>query len=118
MNNYLLASKHYFILLFQMGCSKTFMDNFLNRSFYKLGYIVGEHPGYFIIVPILLACICFTGYQRIEYEIDPEYLFTPINGPGKIERAVVEQYFNVNYTHNFNLGRITRAGKTFYSLLS
>ncbi|XP_043461962.1 patched domain-containing protein 3 isoform X1 [Leptopilina heterotoma] len=94
-----------------MGCSKKFMDNFLNRSFYKLGYIVGEHPGYFIIIPLLLACICFTGYQRIEYEIDPEYLFTPINGPGKIERAVVEQYFNVNYTHNFNLGRITRAGR-------
>lgn len=89
----------------------TCVDDFLNRAFHKLGLIVGHHPGYFVIVPVLLACICFTGYQRIHYEIDPEYLFSPINGPSKTERAIVEQYFKVNYSHRFNLGRITRPGK-------
>ncbi|KAH0954942.1 hypothetical protein HN011_012426 [Eciton burchellii] len=89
----------------------TCVDDFLNRAFYKLGLIVGRHPGYFVIVPILLACICFTGYQRIHYEIDPEYLFSPVNGPGKVERAIVEQYFKVNYSHQFNVGRITRPGR-------
>jgi patched domain-containing protein len=47
----------------------------------------------------------------VKYEIDPEYLFSPSNGEGKSEREVVEQYFKVNYTHRFNVGRITRAGK-------
>lgn len=48
----------------------------------------------------------------MHYEIDPEYLFSPINGHGKTERAIVENYFKVNYTHRFNVGRITRPGKT------
>ncbi|KMQ86971.1 patched domain-containing protein 3 [Lasius niger] len=89
----------------------TCVDDFLNRAFYKVGLLVGRHPGYFVIVPILLACICFTGYQRINYEIDPEYLFSPVNGPSKTERAIVEQYFKVNYSHQFNVGRITRPGR-------
>ncbi|XP_011164677.1 patched domain-containing protein 3 [Solenopsis invicta] len=88
----------------------TCVDDFLNRAFYKVGLVVGRHPGYFIIVPILLACICFTGYQRIHYEIDPEYLFSPVNGPSKTERAIVEQYFKVNYSQ-FSFSRITRPGR-------
>ncbi|XP_043494898.1 patched domain-containing protein 3 [Polistes fuscatus] len=89
----------------------TCVDDFLNRAFHKVGLVVGRHPGYFVIVPTLLACICFTGYQKIHYEIDPEYLFSPVNGPGKTERAIVEQYFKVNYSHQFNVGRITRPGR-------
>ncbi|XP_071874799.1 patched domain-containing protein isoform X3 [Bombus fervidus] len=89
----------------------TCVDDFLNRAFHKLGLVVGRHPGYFVIVPVLVACICFTGYQKIHYEIDPEYLFSPTNGPSKMERAIVEQYFKVNYSHKFNLGRITRPGR-------
>lgn len=89
----------------------TCVDDFLNRAFHRLGLTVGHHPGYFVVVPVLLACICFTGYQRIHYEIDPEYLFSPTNGPSKTERTIVEQYFKVNYSHHFNLGRITRPGE-------
>ncbi|XP_031829962.1 patched domain-containing protein isoform X3 [Nomia melanderi] len=89
----------------------TCVDDFLNRAFHKLGLVVGHHPGYFVVIPVLVACICFTGYQRINYEIDPEYLFSPTNGPSKTERAIVEQYFKVNYTSQFSLGRITRPGR-------
>ncbi|KZC09210.1 Patched domain-containing protein 3 [Dufourea novaeangliae] len=93
-------------------CSNlTCVDDFLNRAFHKLGLVVGRHPGYFVVIPVLLAFICFTGYQRIHYEIDPEYLFSPTNGPSKTERAIVEQYFKVNYSHYFSLGRITRPGR-------
>ncbi|KAF5284697.1 hypothetical protein FQR65_LT13450 [Abscondita terminalis] len=87
------------------------LDDFLNRSFYRLGLFVGRHPGYFVIIPVLLFLLCLTGYQRIHYNIDPEYLFSPVNGPGKYERAVVEEHFKLNYTHRFNVGRITRAGR-------
>ncbi|XP_015605307.1 patched domain-containing protein 3 [Cephus cinctus] len=94
-----------------MRCTLTCVDDLLNRAFHKIGLVVGRHPGYFVIVPVLLACICITGYQKIHYEIDPEYLFSPINGPGKYERAIVEKYFKVNYSHHFDVGRITRPGR-------
>ncbi|XP_077302916.1 patched domain-containing protein [Arctopsyche grandis] len=94
-----------------MTCGITCVDNLLNRSFFKLGLIVGRHPGYFLIVPVLLSLLCITGYQQIKYEIDPEYLFSPIYGEGKTERNIVEEFFKVNYTHRFNVGRITRPGR-------
>ncbi|RZF35137.1 hypothetical protein LSTR_LSTR009443 [Laodelphax striatellus] len=50
-------------------------------------------------------------YQRIQYEMDPEYLFSPEEGPGKTERAIVEHYFKMNYSSRFNPTRITRAGR-------
>nr|XP_022905229.1 patched domain-containing protein 3 [Onthophagus taurus] len=87
------------------------VDDLLNKAFFRLGLFVGKHPGYFIIVPVLVTLLCVTGFQRIKYNIDPEYLFSPINGDGKHERAVVEKLFSVNYTSQFNVARITRAGR-------
>ncbi|XP_055316514.1 patched domain-containing protein 3 isoform X2 [Sitodiplosis mosellana] len=87
------------------------VDTTLNRSFYKLGKVIGRNPGYFIIVPVLLTIIFITGYQQLKYQIDPEYLFSPQNGAGKHERAIVEEFFRVNYTSSFSVERITRAGR-------
>jgi hypothetical protein len=94
-----------------MRCGLTCVDRTLHASFYQLGLTVGRRPGYFLIVPILLTLFCITGFQRIKYEIDPEYLFSPMNGEGKTERAVVESFFKPNYTSRFNVGRITRPGE-------
>ncbi|CAG9783858.1 unnamed protein product [Diatraea saccharalis] len=94
-----------------MGCKLTFVDDILNKSFYKLGLVVGKQPGYFIIIPVLLTLVMITGYQRVHYEMDPEYLFSPVSGQGKLERRIVEEHFKVNYSHRFNVGRITRAGR-------
>ncbi|KAH9645899.1 hypothetical protein HF086_010098 [Spodoptera exigua] len=94
-----------------MGCRLTIVDDVLNKSFYKLGLVVGRQPGYFIIIPLLLTLLMITGYQRIHYEMDPEYLFSPVSGQGKYERRIVEENFKVNYSHRFNVGRITRAGR-------
>lgn len=55
-------------------------------------------------------------FQQLKYEIDPEYLFSPENGAGKHERSIVEEFFKVNYTSNFNVGRITRAGNKTASI--
>ncbi|XP_068897775.1 patched domain-containing protein 4 isoform X4 [Tenebrio molitor] len=87
------------------------VDEILNKSFYKLGLLVGHHPGYFLVIPFLLTLLGITGFQRIHTNIDPEYLFSPINGEGKMERAIVENFFKVNYTSKFNVARITRAGR-------
>lgn len=87
-----------------------YVDDILNKAFFRLGSLVGNHPGYFIIVPILLTIVFLTGYQQLHYNIDPEYLFSPINGEGKLERKIAEDLFKVNYTSRFNVARITRAG--------
>ncbi|XP_031621390.1 patched domain-containing protein 3 isoform X2 [Contarinia nasturtii] len=87
------------------------VDTTLNRSFYKLGKIIGRNPSFFIIIPIFLTIIFITGYQQLKYQIDPEYLFSPQNGAGKHERAIVEEYFKVNYSKSFSVERITRAGR-------
>jgi patched domain-containing protein len=91
-----------------MGCR--FVDKHLQDFFYNLGYQIGKHPGYFIIVPILLTALCASGFQRMNYEYDPEYLFSPTNGLAKEERATVETYFPTNYS-SFKSSRMTRVGK-------
>ncbi|XP_044014155.1 patched domain-containing protein 3-like [Aphidius gifuensis] len=88
-----------------------FVDTILCRIFYQIGLWVGKRPGYFIIVPALLALTCMTGYQKLVYENDPEYLFSPIDGPSKYERAVVEEHFRMNYSSYFSIERITRPGR-------
>ncbi|KAJ6224071.1 hypothetical protein RDWZM_002616 [Blomia tropicalis] len=92
-----------------MGCMC--IDAALSVAFQKLGYIVGKYPGYFVMVPFFIAIILGTGLQRLRYEDDPEYLFSPTDGRSKFERAIVDDYFPINYTSNFNAGRITHKGR-------
>jgi patched domain-containing protein len=89
----------------------TWVDEKLAKLFYKLGVQVATRPAYFLLIPPLVAALFATGFQRIDYEIDPEYLFSPVNGHGKVERRVVEHFFPPNDTTRFNVGRITRAGR-------
>jgi hypothetical protein len=81
-----------------MRCLSHLVDAALKRFFYRLGHVVGDHPGYFLVVPLLLTALCASGFQRLDYEFDPEYLFSPATGPAKAERAVLEQHFPANYS--------------------
>ncbi|KAI1292848.1 Patched domain-containing protein 3 [Halotydeus destructor] len=47
----------------------------------------------------------------MHYEDDPEYLFSPSDGRSKFERNVIDELFPMNYSHDFNLGRITHKGR-------
>ena len=60
--------------------------------------------GYYIIVPVLLTALFASGFQRITYEADPEYLFSPINGHSKLERQALEKHFPMNYSE-FDAGQ-------------
>ena len=51
------------------------MDDWLKKTFDRLGRAIGEQPGYFLIVPILLSALCASGFQRVKFMADPEYLF-------------------------------------------
>jgi hypothetical protein len=57
-----------------------------------------------LIVPALLTALAASGFQRITYEADPEYLFSPINGHSKLERQALEKHFPMNYSE-FDAGQ-------------
>ena len=46
----------------------------------------------------------------MNYNYDPEYLFSPSQGEAKQERAIAEHYFPTNFSE-FKASRITRPGK-------
>ena len=75
------------------------VDDTLKKVFWRLGDCVGRRPGYFLIVPALVTALCASGFQRMDYSYDPEYLMSPTQGAAKQERAVMEQYFPVNYQY-------------------
>lgn len=87
------------------------VDESLSRNFRKLGNVIGNYPGYFVIVPFLISIIFATGLQRIHYEDDPEYLFSPVDGRSKHEKRIIDELFPMNYSDNFNVGRITHKGR-------
>lgn len=84
------------------------VDRLVSYMFRSLGWMVGKKPGYFVIVPILISALLATGMQRIKYEADPEYLFSPTDGPAKHERWVIETLFPMNLSKDFDVGRMTR----------
>lgn len=86
------------------------IDNFLKKAFYKLGHFIGQHPGYFIVIPIILTKIFVSGLYFMDYQYDPEYLFSPVDGQAKQEREIMETHFPTNYTQ-FKSSRIARVGK-------
>lgn len=94
-----------------MGCFLQKFDNFLTRTFHRLGRLIAGHYGYFIIVPVFITAILATGFQNIVYEDDPEYLFSPTTGFARNERAIIEQNFYMNFSSDFHPSRVTRIGR-------
>lgn len=87
------------------------IDRLLSKWFYHVGLCIARHPGYFIIIPLFVSLILVTGIQRMHYEDDPEYLFSPSDGRSRFERSVVDRHFPMNYSRNFDAGRITHKGR-------
>ena len=60
--------------------------------------------------PLLLTVLAATGVQRIVYEADVEYLFTPLNRQAKVERAMQERHFPMDFT-DFDPARASQGAK-------
>ena len=93
-----------------MKCRTRFLDSFMKKVFYNLGYFIGERPGYFVIIPVLVTLLCATGFEKIHVVSDPEYLFTPVQGPGKLERSSLEKHFPTNF-NQFDPTRSSKPGR-------
>lgn len=87
------------------------VDRAVSWLFQVVGEFIAKYPGYFVIVPLLVAMCLATGIQRMIYVDDPEYLFSPVNGRSHDERRVVEALFPQNTSFNFDIGRQTKPEK-------
>lgn len=84
------------------------INNLLIRCFYNFGYIVGQRPLFFILIPFILSIVLSTGLAFIRYVDDPMVLFVPFDAPFIKEQQIVDSHFNFNYTELYDPVRITR----------
>eukprot|EP00095_Tigriopus_kingsejongensis_P010659 maker-scaffold627_size122700-snap-gene-0.37 protein:Tk10659 transcript:maker-scaffold627_size122700-snap-gene-0.37-mRNA-1 annotation:"hypothetical protein AaeL_AAEL001299" len=91
-------------------CKQHFVDQFMRRIFSILGKEIGRRPLVYLVLPLIGTVISLYGFWTANHEADPEYLFIPLNGEGKYERAIIESFFPTNYSA-FDPGRITRNGR-------
>ncbi|OQR70996.1 patched domain-containing protein 3-like [Tropilaelaps mercedesae] len=82
------------------------VDKFVSAAFRALGESIARTPGYYIVIPIMLAMTLSTGMQQIQYQDDPEYLFSPNNGPSHKDRERLFELFPQNTSANFDLSRL------------
>ena len=85
------------------------VDRALSAQFRRLGAHIGRKPGYYIVLPVVISLLAATGVQQLRYESDIEYLFSPVNGRSKTEKATVERLFPTNFTE-FDPGRSANTG--------
>ena len=93
------------------------VDAALKTWFGQLGFLVGEHRIWFLVLPVLLAACLGSGMWFVEYSSDPDHLLTPLNGQGRTERALAERYFPTNFSH-FDATRSLRYGLYGYVMVT
>ena len=81
-----------------------------SRGFYSYGKFVVRHPWPFVIVPVVLSVVLVLGMLRMRVTSDLEYLYVPVNAPGKVERQRVESNFMYNEHEFYSSIRRTRIG--------
>ncbi|XP_023215985.1 patched domain-containing protein 3-like [Centruroides sculpturatus] len=86
------------------------VDRAVTFVFRWLGRFVARHPGYFIVVPVLGSILLATGLQKMVYQDDPEYLFSPIDGQASKDKELIFKLFPEDVAENFDLERLPRLG--------
>ncbi|KAA0704940.1 Patched domain-containing protein 3 RND-type protein RNDEu-3 [Triplophysa tibetana] len=82
-----------------MSCYRTdCVEKPLSKLFEKLGHLVGSHPVWFFIIPLMLSAALGGGLYFLKdcEDNDVENQFTPINGPSKQARHFVKERFPKN----------------------
>ncbi|XP_073728789.1 patched domain-containing protein 3-like [Misgurnus anguillicaudatus] len=91
-------------------CKTNCIERPLSLAFEKLGHVVGRYPELFILSAICVAAALGSGFiflhERKANDIEDQ--FTPVNGPAKQERKIVEEYFQ--QTEEFSHLRLSSEG--------
>ncbi|XP_052405996.1 patched domain-containing protein 3 [Carassius gibelio] len=97
-------------------CKTDCIERPLALAFAKLGCFVGRYPSVFILVAICVAAVLGAGFMFLKEmkANDIEDQFTPVNGPAKMERAIVVE--NFPQSEEFSQLRLVSEG-TYASLI-
>ncbi|XP_067135673.1 patched domain-containing protein 3-like [Centruroides vittatus] len=93
-----------------MQCDKEkfyVVHRYLSSSFRHLGSLIGRHPLYFVIIPLLFTTLAALGLLKLQVIKDTEYLFVPSNGRTLKVRSEIEKLFPDNAT-DFDFSRLIR----------
>ncbi|XP_023236495.1 patched domain-containing protein 3-like [Centruroides sculpturatus] len=86
---------------------KNTRSNF-SHCFSRIGYHIGCYPQFYIYAFVLTTIVLATGFFKLHIVKKGEYLYTPINGRGKVERNSVESIFTLNTSANLDFTRMVR----------
>ncbi|XP_078593908.1 patched domain-containing protein 3-like [Branchiostoma floridae x Branchiostoma japonicum] len=88
------------------------IDKVISRVFAAYGGFLARHPVPFLVLPLLLAGGLGAGMYFMASDSSVEGLYTPDNGRGKTERAVVQQHFPLNDSEAFQASRVITNGRS------
>ncbi|XP_026106051.1 patched domain-containing protein 3-like [Carassius auratus] len=97
-------------------CKTDCIERPLSLVFQKFGSVVGRYPYVFLLLPLFVAAGLGAGFIFLQEREanDIEDQFTPVNGPAKLERAIVVE--NFPQSEEFSQLRLTSEG-TYGSLI-
>ncbi len=97
-------------------CKTDCIERPLSLAFQKLGCVVGRHPCVFLLLALFVAAALGAGFIFLQERKanDIEDQFTPVNGPAKLERAIVVE--NFPQSEEFSQLRLSSDG-TYASLI-
>ncbi|XP_067131200.1 patched domain-containing protein 3-like [Centruroides vittatus] len=82
--------------------------------FSRIGYHIGSHPQLYVYIFLSITIVLATGFFKLHIVKKSEYLYTPINGRGKLERNSVKSMFSLNASGNLGISRHTRNSNRAY----
>lgn len=82
-----------------------------------LGQSIAKRPACFILMPFAISLILSTGYLRISYQRNAEYLYSMKNSKAKMDRDSIEKIFPSNEVSNFDSSRMTRIRNGFFLII-
>ncbi|CAH1251725.1 PTCHD3 [Branchiostoma lanceolatum] len=86
-------------------------ERWMRHAFQKFGRFLARHPHAFLIASLVLAGSLGGGLYFLGNEGSIEKLYTPEDGPGKVEREYVRTHFPVNDSEHFLPSRVVTAGR-------
>ncbi|XP_033107591.1 patched domain-containing protein 3-like [Anneissia japonica] len=85
-----------------------FIEQGLTKLYAKYGRIIARCPLPFLIIPVLVAAGLGCGLKYLQSVSSVEYLYTPLNGQGKIDRDIVESFFTSEDVDAASVARLSR----------
>ncbi|XP_033107661.1 patched domain-containing protein 3-like isoform X2 [Anneissia japonica] len=86
-----------------------FIEEGLTKLYAKYGRIIARCPLPFLIIPVLTAIGLGYGLKYLKTVSSVEYLYTPLDGQGKIDRDTVESFFT---SEDVDAASVTRLSRT------